>query len=281
MLFGHRDGRKGIFQTERKDLLRSTRMIVLSICFTFIVTVGVWTIFISGWFSLDRVEVEGLQGLQEGAVASTTFALIDSGHWKPWDRRNLFFINPKILAEELKEQLFLESAVVEKSYPNILRLILRERQRSIVLSSKDQLLLVDVHGVVTGEADSVQTERIRRLLSKNELMSVDQLPVIVFDLPEPAAPGYQAASAQAIRGWLEASKNLLEARIRHRYIRVPNLETSTMYVQTDGNIDIVLERGSTLQTQIEVYRKFMESKPKDLKIHEYIDVRVPGKVYIK
>jgi hypothetical protein len=32
---------------------------------------------------------------------------------------------------------------------------------------------------------------------------------------------------------------------------------------------------------IEMYRKYMESKPKEMQVREYIDVRVPGKVYVK
>ncbi len=281
MLFDPRDGRKGIFTNERMGLRRSSRFIVLSICLAFVCTAAIWVVFVSGVFRVERIEVEGIQGLDREAVASTTYQLLDTGPWRPWDRRNVFFIQPQKLAEDLQEQLFLDSAIVEKSYPNVLRLILKERQRSIVLASKGQLLVVDVHGVVTGEADPAQTERIRRRLSKNELMTSDQLPVFVFDLPEPAAPGYQAASAQAVRGWLEASKSLLEARIRHRYIRVPDLEGSTMAVQTDGNIEMVLERGESLKTQVEMYRKFMESKPKEIQVQEYIDVRVPGKVYVK
>lgn len=281
MLFDPRDGRKGIFTNERLGLRRSSRLIVVSICAAFVCTVGIWFVFVSGFFRIERIEIEGIQGLDREVVTTTTYRLLDSGPWRPWDRRNIFFIENQKIAEELKDQLFLDSAVVEKSYPNVLRLILKERQRSIVLASKGQLLLVDVHGVVTGETDPVQTERIRRRLSKNELMTADQLPVFVFDLPEPAAPGYQAASAQAIRGWLEASKSLLGARIRHRYITVPQLEGSTMAVQTDGNIDLILERGEQLLVQIEMYRKYMESKPKEMQVREYIDVRVPGKVYVK
>jgi hypothetical protein len=36
-----------------------------------------------------------------------------------------------------------------------------------------------------------------------------------------------------------------------------------------------------MTSQIEMYRKFMESKQKEVQVKEYIDVRVPGKVFVK
>lgn len=281
MFFDPRDGRKGIFANERDGLRRSSRLIVSCLCLTFLVVSSVWFLFVSGVFTVTQIEVKGIKALDQEVVASTTYQLIDAGAWKPWDKRNLFFIQPTTLAEDLQHQLFAEQVTVEKVYPNVLRLLISERQRSVVMVSKGQFLLVDVQGIVTAEADPATLERVQRLLSKNDLMSADQLPVIIHDLPEPATAGYQAAKPESVRAWIEASKTLLGARIRHRYLTVPDIDGTTMEVQTDGNINIVMERGSQMATQIEMYRKFMENKQKEVQVKEYIDVRVPGKVFVK
>lgn len=280
-MFTSRGGRSGIFSTERDGLRRSSHLIVFVLLAAFLGTAGIWYVFVSGAFRVTELQIEGLKDIDREVVASSTYEAIEAGPWKPWDKRTIFFVDASQLAHTLENQLFFEHVQIEKRYPNILRLIMTERQRSVVLVSRGQFLLVDVQGVVTGDADVAAQERIRRLLSKNDLMTADQLPVIIFDLPEPATAGYQAAKPESIRAWIEASKSLLGARIRHRYLTVPDIDGATMAVQTDGNINIVMERGPQMQTQIEMYRKFMENKKKDMPVTEYVDVRVPGKVFVK
>lgn len=134
--------------------------------------------FVSGHWSVSTIEMNDLKGIDRGEVASTTLDLFDRGPWKPWDKRSLFFIDEAELAAQLRERLFAEQVVVDKVYPDILRLKIQERQRSVVFASKDQLLLIDTSGIVTGEASGNLADSSRALLTGRSVAQTTQ-PVVV------------------------------------------------------------------------------------------------------
>ncbi len=280
-MFEARDGRSGVYANERQGRRRASRLIVGSLCGGFLLTASLWFVFVSGYFHVAEIRIEGIKDLQAAEVTSSTYAVIDRGPWKPWDKQNLFFTDPSYIAAALKDELFAESVAVEKIFPNVLRLIIKERQRSVVLVSKGQFLLVDTQGIVTSDALNEVLDSAQQRVSDKALTTLNQLPVLVHDLPEPATAGYQAADGEGIRGWLESSQRLIEAQVKYRYLDIPDLAGTTMRVRTDGNIMIVMERGPVLEAQIEMYRKFLDSKKKEVQIREYIDVRVPGKIFFK
>lgn len=246
-----------------------------------LLTGGAWFVMNSGFYQLDSIEMNDLNTLGKGEVVSTTHQLLARGGWRPWGNANLVFIDAEKLSLVLKDELFAENVTVDKVYPNILRLMIEERQRSVVMDSQGQYLMIDTQGMVAGLAEGKIKEDVDSRLSAKTLADPKTPPLIVCDLPELAAAGYQVTDSEYVKTWLEAYKALNEAGIKFRYFRLSTPSSDLLKVVSDEGYQVYYDLKTPLNGQIEVYKKFMASKPKGLKISEYIDIRIPGKVYVK
>jgi cell division septal protein FtsQ len=241
----------------------------------------IWFIFVSRYWSVIRIETNDLHDLSREDVASTTYDLLDNGGWKPWDKRNIFFVDPKQLEKDLHDRLFVEQVTVDKVYPNVLRLKIEERQRSVFLASKDQLLNVDTNGIVTGDAGGKGVDDARMQLRNKLLATASRLPLIVFDLPEPASAGYQVTKPDNVKRWITAYKSFVGSGIKFTYVTLEMADSQTVRLKTDKGFDLVVDLSQALQPQIEMFNKFLQVKPKNMVVNEYVDVRVLGKLFIK
>ena len=271
--------RSGIFANERLSLERSSRSITVMLVFGFFLVGLAWFLFVSGYWTVKDIQVEGIHGLTRGDVASTTFQVIDSGSWKPWSKRTIFFIQPAQLASQLQEAMFAENVTVEKKYPDILRLKIQERQRSVLVASNSQVLVVDTTGVVTAEADVQTHGSAAKRLSNAAVSLPTDLPLILVNLPEPATAGYQATGADTIKKLIRAYKALEDSHLTFRYLKMEQLDATRINVVSDQGYDIVMDLSEPLDTQVMTYKKFIQAKAKSLHINQYVDVRVPGTVF--
>jgi len=276
-----RNGDSGTFSSTRLGLNRSNRLFAGILIGAFFCLSVVWFLFVSGFFTVTSVDVNDLHAISRGEVASTTWEILDNGPWRPWDDRNILLIDKKWLAEQLKTRLFAESVSVDKVYPNILRLKISERQRSVVLASKDQLLVIDMNGLVTGEAGETAAQEARDELNSKLLADSDLTPLIASDLPEFATAGYQVTDQARIKEWIQGYRLFISSGLKFRYLRLSDPASQTLKMVSDQGYEVIFDLLQPLEPQIETYKKFLQSKPVNAQIHEYVDVRVPGRLYVK
>lgn len=282
-----RTGRDGTYVHTRSGLTAKSRFtagILVGSCFLLLI---LWFLFVSRFWSVRRLEIAGTKDVSRGEVEATVYDVLDQGMRRPWDQRNIFFIDKKQLAEDVKNKLFLESVIVDKVYPDVLRLLVEERQRRVVFGVNGQLLDVDPHGSITGEEPVSTSGYFHDLLSSKTLADQNHAPFVVQAIPADASSTQittstgQFVDADVVKQWLDASKTLLAAGLRYRLFKIEQPTSQTLKIVTEQGYDIVMDLRESISDQEEIYTKFMRSKPKDLAIHEYIDVRVPGKVYLK
>ncbi len=276
-----REGRKGIFAQEREHLQHHSRSIVGALVLACIGVATVWFLLVSGHWTVTSIETEGLHELSREEVASSTYAVLDHGSWKPWNRRNIFYVQPQKLASQLQEALFAEKVTVEKVYPNVLRLMIGERQRSVVLVSKGQILIVDTNGLVTAEADEKIRDSAQQRLTGPGLSGANDLPLIQVDLPEPATVGFQTTGTDTIKMLIRAYKALQDTHVAFKYLLMPTLGSTELQLVTDQKYRVIMDLTQALDVQVLTYQKFIVSMPKGTQIHEYVDVRVPGKAFVR
>ncbi len=246
-----------------------------------LLTGAAWFVMNSGYYQLADIEINDLDTLQKGEVVSTTHQILARGGWRPWGNENLVFMDTEKLSAALKNELFAENVTVDKVYPNILRLMVEERQRSVVMDSQGQYLMIDTQGMVAGLVDDKAKADIDARLSNKSLANPKSVPLVVCDLPELAAAGYQVTDSDYVKTWLEAYKALNDAGIKFRYFRLSSPSSDLLKVVSEDGYEVYYDLKTPLNGQIEVYKKFMASKPVNVKINEYIDIRIPGKVYVK
>ena len=270
-----------LFSGVREGRSKAQRFIVILLVIFCAGLSVIWFLFVSRYWSITRIETNELHTTERGEVEVLVYNILDHGSWKPWDARNIFFVDEGVMANALKERLFAENVVVDKVYPNILRLMITERQRSVVLASKDQLLLVDTNGVVTGEATDAVKSMAQALLTHKAVARPQDLPVVVIQLPEPMTTGYQVTKAETVRGWITAYKTLNERGVAFEYLSLEGPGAPTLEAYTNQGYKVVFDVSVPLEAQIESYKAYLRTQGKKVGAQEYIDVRVPGKVFVK
>ncbi|MBU0540379.1 hypothetical protein KKF59_00970 [Patescibacteria group bacterium] len=266
---------------KRHNERRAVNTTVIILVVTFIIVGGWWFLMLSGFWDIHEVEINGLQLLSRGEVLSEVDNLFDQSHWRPWHKKNLIMLDTKKFQSDLKKRLFVQDLAVDKFYPNILRLIIKERQRSIILVSNNQYISVDTSGVVTGTPDELILSVAKSLIAAREFADELKPPVIVMPTADPLTAGFQIAQPEQIRRWLDVTHALVVAGVKVRFMKIESPESSLARFVSEKGYDIYFDLSRPIDAQIASYDAFMKTKPDESKITEHLDVRIPGRVFIK
>lgn len=242
-----------------------------------------YVFFVSDAFMLKDVEVRGVKTLDPVEVKREVYDVIDSRphpFWQP--ARHTWFLRAEELEPLLKERLFAERVTVDNPSKNILRLLVEERSRRSILRTSSQWLWIDMQGVILDALSPKESQDAdNRLLGKPATVTADA-PIVYINREKPFHVG-ESIQIGDMRAWLDVALEMKKQGIAYREIEPPTEASSTQLVlKTAEGYDVWFDTSSdTLKTQIEAYRAFQKQKPKDVQVHEYVDVRIPGRVYVK
>ncbi len=284
MSYTSRTGLHGTFVHARKEQAPSSGWIAYVLAFFGVFCGMVWFIFVSRHWSIVHFQIEGLQQLERGEVEGAAMDALDHGSWKPWDRRNIFFVNTTELEKTLQERLVVERVHVDKVYPNVLRLIIKERQRSVVLATDHRFMLVDLKGVVTGDVSDASLLWVHALLAAKTFADNHHPPVILVGTvgaDGSATSASQIVDPMVVRRWINAYHTLLVSQWRFRTFAIDHVTSRTLKIAVQGNFDVIMDMETPLEPQIETFNSFLRSKQKNIVIRDYINVTIPGKVSFK
>lgn len=267
-----------VFQA-RKASKRRTTFLILGVC----AVVG-WSyvFFFSDLFIVNATEVEGVHNLDPIDVHREVLSILDErGEWRPWPKRHIFFINTDKLRQELMDRLFVSNVTVDKKGRNVLRLKIEERVKNFVLHSGQQYAWVDYQGVVTQELTLDEKKHVQALLLGQRSPDPSEPPVIKRNLDEPVSSGFQAFSGDEAKRWISMSERLEALNVSYREFEPPGVSSTLMKVLSAEGYDVLMDVTIPLDMQAATYEAFLKAKPKDVGQVEYLDVRTPGRVYLK
>ena len=266
------------FQARRASKRRTT-FLILSVC----AIVG-WSyvLFFSDLFIVSETQVEGVENLDPIDVHREVLASLDErGGRRPWPKRHIFFLDERELQNKLKDRLFVSSVTVDKSGRNILRLKIEERLKKFVLHSRQQYAWVDYQGVVTKELSMEEKKHVQALLLGHRSSKSSEPPVIKRNLDELVSSGYQAFSSNEAKEWISMAERLRDLNVSYREFEPPGTSSTIMKVLTEEGYDVLIDVTVPLDIQIATYNAFIKAEPVEAGQVEYIDVRVPRRVYLK
>jgi hypothetical protein len=270
-----------MFREDRLGKDNKTRGMIYALLGAFCVVASFWFIFFSKYFDVRDYDVGKLTVLSREAVVGEVDAFFaQPKHW-PWGNRNIFLLDSEGLQKFLEDRFFVESIAVDKTYPNILRLKIKERQRSVVLITKNEFYVVDDYGVVTDVADSATVSTTRLYLTSTVPVDSPKEIYVIMPTSDYLQKGQEFVGAAQVRGWLDLGAKLRDAGIWFKALE-PQYATSTMVqVILKENARVRIDLNDQLDGQVETLRQFILAKPKWEDIKEYIDVRIPGRIYYK
>lgn len=279
-LFGRKDA-EGMFREEREGRLNKTKSSIYGLFIGFFVVAIVWFFLYSGIFSIKDIEIGELRVLRVEAVRGEIEGYFNQPKRWPWGNRNIFFLDEEDLKKFVAEKFFVDNLTVEKVYPNILRLMIKERQRSVVLVTKNNFYIVDDYGVITDIADEATASTTRRFLISPSPVETSKEIYVISSATTTYSKGTSYTGSGRVRQWLDTSTKLREAGIWFKAIDIGTNPSDSISLILRENKNVLLEMNEVLDAQIENLRQFMMTKPKLEEVKEYIDVRVPGKIYYK
>ncbi len=263
------------------------RRTVFLILGTFACVGWFYVIFLSNLFHVSDVQAEGLVTLDQVEVMREVFTILDErgegAVWRPWSGRNTLFLNEERLKDQLKTRLFVADVTVDKYGRNVLRLKIEERAKRLVLHSHQQYVWVDLQGVVSAELTSDERKHVQARLLGQRISHVDEPPVIKRNLDEFISPGFSVVQAAQSKEWITMSDELVKAGLAYREFEPPDASSTKLHVLAPEGFLVIMDALGPLEGQVKTYTAFIKARPKDIdeaKV-EYVDVSVPGRVYVK
>ncbi|HWQ99321.1 MAG TPA: hypothetical protein VN397_00545 [Candidatus Methylomirabilis sp.] len=273
---------EGTFATDRYVTTAKRRRTVVALLAGASVVGWLYVFFGSEIFRVVTVEIHEVRDLERGEVVKEVFASLDErGRW-PWSRRNLLLVEADALERDLEKRLYAERVAVEKSYPNVLRLKIRERQSTLVLVSDNELFLLDRRGFVSKRMSVEEEKEILSRIAKPSSKSNNDTPILtVRAMSQVSVPGEPLIDERTVQRWLETFQELSRAGFGYRNA-ILEYATSTdlilnMYEPYDVHFDLL----APMQPQIQSFFAFTKALAPGTRIYSYVDARIPGRIYYK
>jgi hypothetical protein len=241
-----------------------------------------YVLFMSEAFTVNAIEVGGVKTLDPIDVSREVFDVLDRrGEWRPWPARHAWFVDREALAHQLKDKLFVANVIVDKSYSNVLRLSVEERSKKVIYHSHKQYYWVDIQGVATDELSIDERKVAQARLLGQRLATNDDAPIIKTDLDYEIAKGTILADGRRAKEWIKLAEDLKSYKLLYREVEPPTASSTLFKVLSQEGFDVLMDITAPLDLQVKTYLGFIKAKPAGLKPLDYVDVRVPGRVYLK
>lgn len=271
--------------TRRQSAERGSVRLVFFLFLSVVAVIGwLYVFFISEAFRVRAIEVVSGKGIDPLQIKREVYEVIDTRPHPFWlPVRHSLFLKVEELELILTERLAAERVTIDKLSTNILRLTVQERVRRFILHTPHQYFWIDKAGVVLGELSNQEKKDVDiRLAAKRPLTPTDP-PIIFYDPDVVPLVIDQGIPDPQISSWLAISLQMQKQGVNYREIE-PSQDTSStkLVVKTAQGYEAWFDASlDTLEMQIEAFKAFQEQKPKDLQVKEYVDVRIPNRVYVR
>lgn len=240
-----------------------------------------YVIFVSDAFVVRDIDARGISNLSPIDVSREVFRSLDKRMaWRPWSPRHAWFIDTANLEHDLADRLFAETVSVDNVHNNVLRLSIRERSKRVILHIGTGFLWADRAGVVTDELTPLELQDVRARLSGKRSSQIQDPEIFVLPATQEIATGYIAASTSTMRTWIGLSDAFKSSGLNFIELEPPSTSSTRVTIKTAEGYVVFIDTQIPLKSQIETYNAFLKMKPRP-HVLDYVDVRVPGRIYYK
>jgi hypothetical protein len=251
----------------------------------------IYMFLFSEYFTISRVEIFNEKNgfpMEEGRVAAEALRVLDEERVWPFRARNIFFIDRDALGSRIEEELFIEKVVVDKKYPSILRLKLKERESSVIIRIGEEYAEVDHTGIVTRILGTDEAAGLERVADspRGKGSSIPMLSLKTFGsststiITSTTIVAHQSLTEESrVVRWLNALQRLKERGFGYRRVSLDTVSSTKLSVRLFEPYEVYFDLLTPLDAQIDGYYAFIKNKPQGTDIQEYIDARIPGKIF--
>jgi len=240
-----------IGKTERQVIKKKVNFKPVKTVFYLIIAVAVvyWVVF-SPFFRIKNIVVEGVKSVEIADYLKISLT-----------GKNILFFLPGRYLENLTQKFpILQESRIVRGIPNTVKVIVAERKQVLVWCS-NKCVEIDSHGIAYQE--------VLRPSDRIVLDDKANFPVKVSE---------QVVSGEFISFYLSALEQMEQMGLKITESRIEETVFKVIF-KTSENWEIVLDSSESLKNQISALKQVLETNRADIK--EYVDVRVPGTVFVK
>lgn len=230
------------------------------------------------------VRVEGAKGIDPIEAKSVLFTLTDARTtWRPWHPRHRWFFPRESIELALRDRWLAERVDVQREPgSNIVRLIVHEQHTFLWVKTATQWLEVDPRGVIHRELSREELLEATQRLTGRQTFKAGQ-PFIV-DIPiitETLTEGFRLPyAAESLAAWFALSQHV-QTRASLGILFGSHDERSVLHRKDRASVYIDINE--PIASQINALEQFLgyidTRKNTAEQPTQFIDVRVPGRVY--
>ncbi len=237
-----------------------------------------WAFFFlrSEYFDVHDVEIQASGGAVTSMdVLPTVFSILDGQSARPWSKRQRYFLPERKLEQGIQEALYAEQVEVGKTSNNILRLKIVFGSRFLYITQNGEEFLTCT---VARPAGVQLTDTAVLTAAKKRFLATDftthKLDGIVY-----VRKATTTLDVPSMKRLLELGKSLEDHRLAYAHIR--ELDAQQVSVQIDRSAEALLDLAQPLEGQVERIQSILRDKDYIARRPLQIDVRIPGRAYIR
>lgn len=250
---------------------------IILIIFFLVLICWVYLFLISSYFRIARVDIKG-DNEQTKKTIGEIISLIQTGRrWLFWPQNNIYIFPKKEAEKRLAEQLLLEEILIDKQYPNVLRINFITKKPALSLITNDWNYTLDIAGDVI-EKRARESERA----SSTPKLEFEDLPILEGSGDELFISAH-AISADLVRFIRTIFTEVPPKTGFTVKIFSPHSESpSSLNVKTDEGWQMILNiRGDAFE-QVEKLQAVLKQQTKEEREKlNYIDLRFGDRVFYK
>lgn len=228
-----------------------------------------WLLFGTRTFAVQAVTVIDARQHTEASVKG----LVEDSLKQVPLNRNIFFVDTSGLENSIVSRLpQVLTARMERELPGTLVATIQEKTPAALLSSGGDYFFVDAQGVPYEEARIETLPGVVLPLVKND----DRAASVTI-----GAGAVDPSFIAFIQQVQQKLPEMVPARVAE--IHIPSLGTREVYFYLDNNWQIKMDATRTGEEQLKILQRIINEviTPEEKKTLEYIDLRIPERVYYK
>lgn len=229
-----------------------------------------FVLFLSPLFKVDQPIIVGTNRVDKDKLARIVQPYLAGYHWGLFPKRVLFVINPKQIESALVSATPAVAAIeVRKEIPNILKVAVTEKEPLAIWSAGGQFFFVDEKGVAY--------DKIQRSESSDA-----NIPVIADEHNKPTVQGDRVITKITLSFLKTISDSFITLNdLSVNFFVAPSRLAPDLTVVTNDGWKIIFDTSQDALAQINALKEVLKSQVDDPKKLEYIDLRIPGRVFVK
>ncbi len=264
--------KRTVFKTKRKSLSKKKKIyFYLLVAFAvIIISAAYYVLFWSSLFKITEPIVVGNSRVSTDFIQEQINSHISGNLFGIFPRRAILSINRQaITASILNASSAIETVDVRKELPNILKVVISEREPLAIWSAAGQFYFVDDRGIAYDE--------IMRSESRDA-----SVPVIVDEHNKATVEGDRVMTKETLDFVISTYSAFSTVEdLSINFFIAPSRLAPDLTLVTNEGWKVLFDTSRDGESQIKILREVLEREVEDTNTLEYIDLRIPGRVFVQ